>query len=141
MIHYQVILSEKLIHGFQNWNSYQISESQEVYNRVNVMKVSLHTFVDASQSAYGAAIYQRIEWKIIMLSVRLVAVKTKVAPILSISILRLQQWMGACLGNGLTQSVVFSIPVQDVVFGVIVQMCCGGLEAIVECLNHLWLTE
>jgi len=49
--------------------------------------------------------------------VRLVAAKTKVAPIQSVSIPRLEL-MGACPGNKLTQSMVelFSIPIQDVVF-------------------------
>ena len=48
---------------------------------------------------------------------RLVAAKTKVAPIQSVSIPRLEL-MRACLGNKLTQSVaqVFSIPMQEVVF-------------------------
>ena len=52
-----------------------------------------------------------------LLSVRLVAAKTKVAPIQSVSIPRLEL-MRACLGNKLTQSVaqVFSIPMQEVVF-------------------------
>jgi len=83
----------------------------------NVIKVSLHTFVDASQAAYGAVVYQRIEYEGHRLSVRLVTAKTKVAPIQSVSIPRLEL-MGACLGNKLTQSIieVFSIPVQDVVF-------------------------
>ena len=81
-----------------------------------MIKVSLHTFVDASQTAYGAAVYQRIEYDH-MLSVRLVAAKAKVAPIQSVSFPRLEL-MGACLGNKLTQSIVevFSIPIQDVVF-------------------------
>ena len=52
-----------------------------------------------------------------MPSVSLVAAKTKVAPIQSVSIPRLEL-MGACLGSKLTQSVaqVLSIPIQDVVF-------------------------
>ena len=54
--------------------------------RYTVIKVSLHTFVDASQKAYGAVIYERIEYEDQLLSVRLVAAKTKVAPIQSVSI-------------------------------------------------------
>ena len=82
-----------------------------------MIKVSLHTFVDAYQASYGAVVYQRIEYEDHMLSVRLVAANTKVTPIQSVSIPRLEL-MGACLGNKLTQSIVevFSIPIQDVVF-------------------------
>ena len=102
--------------------------------RYTVIKVSLHTFVDAFQKAYGAVIYKRIKYKDQLLSVRLVAAKTKVAPIQlqSVSIPRLEL-MGACLGNKLTQSVaqVFSIPMQEVVFWrATVQMYCGGLRVI-----------
>ena len=90
---------------------------RSLQQRYTVIKVSLHTFVDASQKAYGAVIYERIEYEDQLMSVRLVAAKTKVAPIQSVSIPRLEL-MGACLGNKLTQSVtqVFSIPMQEVVF-------------------------
>ena len=52
-----------------------------------------------------------------MLSVSLVAAKTKVAPIQSVSIPRMGL-MGTCLRSKLTQSVAqaLSIPIQDVVF-------------------------
>ena len=90
---------------------------RSLQQRHTVIKVSLHTFVDASQKAYGAVICERIEYEDQMMSVRLVAAKTKVAPIQSVSIPRLEL-MGACLGNKLTQSVtqIFSIPMQEVVF-------------------------
>ena len=41
-------------------------------------------FVDASQKAYGAVICERIEYEDQMMSMRLVAAKTKVAPIQSV---------------------------------------------------------
>ena len=56
---------------------------RSLQQRYTVIKV---TFVDASQKAYGAVIYERIEYEDQLLSVRLVAAKTKVAPIQSVSI-------------------------------------------------------
>ena len=46
----------------------------------------LHTFVDASQEVYGTAVYIKVEYKDGSSSIRLVASKTKVAPLNSISI-------------------------------------------------------
>ena len=89
--------------------------ARSLQQNYKVVDVNLHTFVDASQNE--TAIYIRVLYEDQMLPVSLVAAKTKVAPIQSVSILRLEL-TGACLGSKLTQSVlqVLSIPVQDVVF-------------------------
>ena len=71
----------------------------------------LHTFVDASQQAYGAAVYIKIEYQDGSSSVRLVASKTRVAPLQSISIPRLEL-MGAILGSRLAKSVVNALSME-----------------------------
>ena len=73
--------------------------------------VSLHTFVDASQEAYGAAVYIRVDFCDGNLSVQLVTAKIKVAPLKSISIPRLEL-MGAVLGIRLARSVVNTLSLQ-----------------------------
>jgi len=62
------------------------------------VKKVLHTFVDASQHAYGAVVYMREEYEDQTVSVRLVAAKTRIAPLQSISILRLEL-LGAIVGT------------------------------------------
>ena len=71
----------------------------------------LHTFVDASQEAYGATVYIKIEYQDESLSVRWVASKTKVASFHSISIRRLEL-MGAILGNRLVNLVVNALSIE-----------------------------
>ena len=79
-------------------------------------KINVHTFVDASQGAYGAVVYVCMEYKDQTVSVRLVATEPKVAPLQSVGIPRMEL-MGACLGVKLTQSVikVLLVPVQHVI--------------------------
>ena len=48
----------------------------------NVESVTLHTFTDASGEAYGAVTYARYQYKDGTISTRLVASKTRVAPLL-----------------------------------------------------------
>ena len=73
--------------------------------------VKLHTFVDASQEAYGAAVYIRVENCDGSPSLHLVASKTKVAPLQSISIPRLEL-MSAVLGIRLAKSVVNALSLE-----------------------------
>ena len=65
---------------------------------------TLHTFVDASQDAYGAAVFSRIVYKSGLIFRRLVVTKTRVTPIATTSIPRLGL-MAAVLGLRLTESV------------------------------------
>ena len=82
-----------------------------------VRSTSLHTFVDASQSAYGGVVYVRTEYEDKTVSVFIVASKTKVAPLQSVSIPRLEL-MAAHLGNKLAQSIanVLSISKKQMIF-------------------------
>ena len=82
-----------------------------------VRLTSLHTFVDASQSAYGGVVYVRTEYEDKTVSVFIVTSKTKVVPLQSVSIPRLEL-MAAHLGNKLAQSIanVLSISKQQMIF-------------------------
>lgn len=116
------LLPDELVKKIELWLS-ELDQLQNIriprslQQRNEVVKINLHTFVDASQGAYGAAVYIRIEYEDQTVSVGLVAAKTKVAPLQSISIPRLEL-MGACLGNKLAQSIikVLLIPIQCVIF-------------------------
>ena len=52
--------------------------------------MSIYTFVDASQDTYGAVVYARCTYKDGSVSSNMVAAKTRVAPSISTSILRLE---------------------------------------------------
>lgn len=81
----------------------------------NLRSQEIHTFGDASQDAYGAVIYVRTTYESGRVATRLVASKTKVAPLVSTSIPRLEM-MAAVLGLHLTLSViaVLEISMKDV---------------------------
>jgi len=78
---------------------------------------TLHTFVDASQDAYGAVIYSRVVYESGSVSTRLVAAKSKVAPLTTTSIPRLEL-LAAVLELRLTESTsrVFSGALGQAVF-------------------------
>ena len=69
------------------------------------IKSNLHIFADASQGAYGAVAHLRIECKDQNIAVRFVAAKTKVTPLQSVNVPRME-FTGACLGVRLAQSIV-----------------------------------
>ena len=69
-----------------------------------MLSQALHTFVDASQDAYGAVIYSRAIYKNGTVSKRLVAAKTRVAPLEATSIPRLEL-MAAVIGLRMTASI------------------------------------
>ena len=76
-----------------------------------VRLVSLHVFADASEEAYGAVVYQKTEYQNGTTSVCLVASKSKVAPLQSVSIPRLEL-MGAVLGSKLAQTIASVLTVE-----------------------------
>ena len=73
--------------------------------------VSLHVFADASEEAYGAVVYQKIEYQDVTSSVCLVASKSKVAPLQSMSISRLEL-MGAVLESELAQTIANPLTIE-----------------------------
>ena len=66
--------------------------------------LSLHTFVDSCESAYGADMYARYSYQDGLISTNVVAAKTKVAPGIAISIPRLEL-MGAVVGVRLAKRI------------------------------------
>ena len=115
-------LSDDWIRKVNSWFS-ELNQLQNIriprslQQKKEAVKINLHTFVDASQGAYGAAVYVRIEYQDKTVSLSLIAAKTKVATLQSVSIPRLKM-MGASLGTRLTQSIasVLVIPIQHAVF-------------------------
>ena len=95
----------------------RIKVPRSLQRRDTVKSTSLHTFVDASQSAYGGVVYVRTEYNDQTVSVILAAAKTKVTPLQSVSIPRLEL-MGAHLGSKLARTIanVLSIPKQHMIF-------------------------
>ena len=69
-----------------------------------VISATLHVFVDTSENAYGAVVYMRSEYIEGKVSLSFVASKTKVAPLQSLSIPRLEL-MAAVLGKRLALSI------------------------------------
>ena len=98
-------VSKELLVKIASWFSElpllsQIKVPRSLQLQKIVQSVSLHTFVDASQDAYGARIVYQDE----SVSVQLITTKTKVAPLQTVSIPHLEL-MGVNLGNKLAQSV------------------------------------
>ena len=69
-----------------------------------MLSQTLYTFVDASQDAYGVAVYSRATYKSGAVSIRFVAAKSRVAPLAATSIPRLEL-MAAVLGLRMTGSI------------------------------------
>ncbi|CAG2242219.1 unnamed protein product [Mytilus edulis] len=78
----------------------------------DIVSTSLHTFSDASQEAYGSVIYARNEHTSGMIYTRLIAAKSRVAPLTSVSIPRLEL-MAAVLGLRLALSVKHALEVLE----------------------------
>ena len=83
------------------------------------VKASLHTFSDASEAAYAAAVYIRHEYEDKSITARLVGSKTRLSPLKAMSIPRLEL-MGAVIGLRLTKqiSAVLEIPLSPATFWV-----------------------
>ncbi|KAK3736479.1 hypothetical protein QZH41_005829 [Actinostola sp. cb2023] len=83
----------------------------------DLVTMSLHTFTDASADAYGAVVYSRCEYKSGNIAIRIVASKSRVAPLKATSIPRLEL-MGAVLGLRLSLSIskVYKIDTRDLKF-------------------------
>ena len=73
-------------------------------------EVTIHTFSDASEKAYAAASYVIHEYEDGMVSTRLVAAKSRLAPLNAMSIPRLEL-MGALTGLRLTLKICAALEI------------------------------
>ena len=116
-------MSESLTKEAQDWfrelpylKGLQIPRClQEKTKTVNA--IALHTFVDASENAYGAVVYARYSYEDGSLSSNIVAAKTRVAPTIATSIPRLEL-LGAVVGVRMAKriSATLDIPMNTSVF-------------------------
>ena len=72
--------------------------------RTGLAETTIHTFVDASKDAFGAVSFVRNAWLDGVVETRFIASKTKVAPLATKGILRLEL-SAAVMGLRLAQSV------------------------------------
>ncbi|GBP97210.1 hypothetical protein EVAR_67635_1 [Eumeta japonica] len=102
------------------WNKFRTSI--EALNKIKIdrfvlkpkeaITTQLHTFVDASERAYGAAIYIRSTYKDKTITTRLICSKSRVAPIKKQTLPRLEL-CAAVLGVELTNRVKQDLHLQD----------------------------
>ena len=116
-LEWDVRLSQELFAKVNTWfaelpmlSEIKIFEMFTTKERGQVCQIT-HICRYASQEVYGTAVYIKVEYKDGSSSVRLVTSKTKVAPLLSISIPRMEL-MGAVLGNRLAKSVANALSVE-----------------------------
>ena len=106
-------LDINLLRKFKAWNSeysqiLKIKVTRCLQEEDQLKDTSLHFFSDKSVDAYAAVVYQRMQYSNGDISVRLVAAKTKVAPLQATSIPRLEL-MGALLSTNLSESTMNSL--------------------------------
>ena len=110
-------LSEPLTNSAKTWfnelsglKQFQIPRCLLVEGK-QIDDVSLHTFVDASESAFGAVTYIRYCYEDGTISTNIVAAKTRVAPSTATSIPRLEL-MGAVTGVRLSTGIAKVLELQ-----------------------------
>ena len=91
------ILEDDLVTKAQAWfnqlenlNKVRVPRCLRWGREEQVVSFTLHTFVDASQSAYGAVVYAKHIYHSGGTSCRLIAAKTRISPLKSMSIPRLE---------------------------------------------------
>ena len=116
-------MPESLVQSARGWFSelcdlkkLQITRCLQEKEKI-VDTLSLHTFVDSSESAYGAVVYARYDYQDGSISANIIAAKTKIAPSLAMSIPRLEL-MGAVVGVRLAKRVetVIDVPIRRATF-------------------------
>ncbi|XP_062134788.1 uncharacterized protein LOC133844705 [Drosophila sulfurigaster albostrigata] len=104
-------LTEQWTSFLRNYSSLQDIRIPRWTNYAPGAKIQFHGFCDASQSAYGAALYARVETAG-QVSVSLLAAKTRVAPIKTVSLPRLEL-CGALLLAELSAALLPHFPTPD----------------------------
>ena len=77
-----------------------------------VVELNIHTFTDASESAYAAAVYARHVYESGDVTVRWIALKSRLAPLKAVSVPRLEL-LGALIGTRLTMQVCTALKVSS----------------------------
>ena len=96
----------------------QVEIPGSIRNKATVVSLELITFVDTSTSAFGAAVYARVEYEQpVPTTCHLLASKSKVAPLAPMTAPRLEL-MAAVVGLRLTQALikVLELPMSAVIF-------------------------
>ncbi|XP_051862317.1 uncharacterized protein LOC127565806 [Drosophila albomicans] len=104
-------LTEQWTSFLRNYSSLQDIRIPRWTNYAPGAKIQFHGFCDASQSAYGAALYARVETAG-QVSVSLLTAKTRVAPIKTVSLPRLEL-CGALLLAELSAALLPHFPTPD----------------------------
>ncbi|XP_041355344.1 uncharacterized protein LOC121372971 [Gigantopelta aegis] len=94
----------------------EVPQCLRLNQKKNIVSWTVHTFVDASEVAYGAVAYVRSTYSDGQVSCRLVAAKTIVSPFAAMSISRLEL-VAAVLGLRLSLAIsrILDIPISRVV--------------------------
>ena len=86
---------------------------RHVFHGKTPAKIQIHTFVDASERAYGAAVYMRAINTDKSITVQLLCAKSRIAPMKKLTIPRLEL-CAAVLGAELTNRVLKDIKITDI---------------------------
>lgn len=78
-------------------------------SETKVVELRIHTFTDASESTYAAALYARHVYENGDVTVRLIATKSRLAPLKAVSIPRL---LGALIGTRLTMQICSALKIS-----------------------------
>ena len=77
-----------------------------------VVELNIHTFTDASESAYAAAVYTRHVYESGDVTVRMIASKSRLAPLKAVSI-PILELLGALIGTQLTTQVCRALKISS----------------------------
>ncbi|XP_060644814.1 uncharacterized protein LOC132783576 [Drosophila nasuta] len=133
-------LTEQWTSFLQNYSSLQDIRIPRWTKYTTGARIQFHGFYDASQSAYGAALYARVETAG-QVSVSLLAAKTRVAPIKTVSLPRLEL-CGALLLAELSAALLPHFPAHIFWHGWIsshaTDLASRGVSPQELLASHLW---
>ena len=99
-----VCRSRKWFKELSELNQIRVPRSLQLQTEGAPVDTSLHTFLDASQDAYGAVMYYRNAYQSEFMCSVIVASKTRVAPLSAMSVPRLEL-MGAVLALRMREEI------------------------------------
>ena len=107
----------RLRSGLKNFQNFRLCVPKWLRTELGVKKITLHTFTDAPQLAHGVATYSRHFYKDGSVTCRLVASKSRVAPLEAVNIPCLEL-MAAVVGLRLAEAVgnILNLPKHEWLF-------------------------